>query len=258
MKTVTTTIVENRQISPDFFVLAFEWKCEWGEPKPGNFLELKVNDSTAPLLRRPFAFSAFDAEKEVAEMIYQIRGTSTKMLAEKREGDKVGIIGPLGNAFTVPADNQKILAVAGGVGLGPILFAAKEAQKQGKDVSFITGFRNVELVPDRDLFEGLDATICTDDGSEGFSGNVVEYMKSLPSEQTDGALIWSCGPTPMLKACHFYAEEINIDCEVSMEELMACGLGACMGCVCEVKTEAGLARVCKEGPIFDSKEIKWN
>lgn len=258
MKTVTTTVIENRQISPDFYLLAFQWKREWGEPQPGNFLELKVNNSTAPMLRRPFAFSGYDADREVAEMIYQIRGTSTQLLAEKREGDSVGIIAALGNAFTVPENCNTIFAVAGGVGLGPILFAAKRAAAAGKKVSFVTGFRSADLIPDRTLLEGLTATLCTDDGSEGFSGNVVQYLETLPADEIEGSFIWSCGPTPMLKACHNFAEAKGIKCEVSMEELMACGIGACMGCVCETKTEAGLARVCKEGPIFDSEEIKWN
>ncbi len=257
MKTVTTTVVVNRQISPDFFLLSFQWKKEWGEPKPGNFLELKVADTTAPLLRRPFAFAGYDAENEIAEMIYQIRGTSTELLSSKKEGDEIKIIGPLGNTFTIPK-SKKIFAVAGGVGLGPILFAAKNAQKEGKNVSFITGFRSAEMVPERSLLDGIDATLCTDDGSEGFKGNVVQYLSTLPESELSDSLIWSCGPLPMLKACHTFAEEKDIACEVSMEELMACGIGACMGCVCETKTEAGLARVCKEGPIFDSKEIKWN
>ncbi len=257
MKTVSTTVVENRQISPDYYQLSFQWKCEWGMVYPGNFLELKVNDSSAPMLRRPFAFSGFDAESEVAQIIYQVRGTSTEILSEKRQGDKIKIIGPLGNQFSI-SENSKILAVAGGVGLGPILFAAREAKKSGKEVSFITGFRSAELVPDRALFEGLKTTLCTDDGSEGYHGNVVQFLQSLPAEEISNSTILSCGPTPMLKACHNFAESAEIECEVSMEELMACGIGACMGCVCETKTEAGLARVCKEGPIFDSKEIKWN
>jgi dihydroorotate dehydrogenase electron transfer subunit len=235
----------------------FSWKAAWGEPVPGNFLELKVNDSTAPMLRRPFAFSDYSAENETASIIYQVRGTSTNLLTQKREGDEVRIIGPLGNGFTIDSD-APIIAVGGGVGLGPILFAAKVASKAGKKVSFITGFRSSELVPDRFLWEGLDATICTDNGSEGFAGNVVQYLQTLPSESLAGSVLISCGPTPMLRACHTFAEQIGISCEVSMEELMACGIGACMGCVCETKTEAGLARVCKEGPIFKSEVIKWS
>ncbi len=257
MKTVTTTVVANQQISPDFYELTFAWESSWGEPVPGNFLELKVNDSTAPMLRRPFAFSGFDSAKQEASMIYQVRGTSTKLLTEKKAGDSVKIIAPLGNAFTIDTDSP-IIAVAGGVGLGPILFAAKETTKAGKKVTFVTGFRSTELVPDRSLWENLDAVLCTDNGSEGFNGNVVQYLSTLPESQIKESVIISCGPTPMLRACHHFAEQNGIDCEVSMEELMACGIGACMGCVCETKTESGLARVCKEGPIFKSEVIKWN
>ncbi len=255
MKTVNTTIVENRQISPDFFLLRFEWKAEWGVPKPGNFLELKVSGGTAPLLRRPFAFSGYDAATEVAEMVYQIRGESTGLLSEKKAGDDVKIIGPIGNEFTIPESASKVFAIAGGVGLGPILFAAKEANKE---VVFVTGFRNVDMVPDRSVFDGIDAVICTDDGSDGFAGNTVQYLGTLSKDELEGGIIWSCGPTPMLKACHTFAQENNMICEVSMEEMMACGIGACMGCVIEITEEPGLARVCKEGPIFNSEVVKWN
>jgi len=257
MKTVTTTVLANRKISPDFYELTFSWKSSWGEPVPGNFLELKVNNSTAPMLRRPFAFSGFSAETETASLIYQVRGTSTNLLTEKREGDSIGIIAPLGNGFSIDGDSP-IIAVAGGVGLGPILFAANEATKAGKKVTFVTGFRSTELVPDRSFWKNLDAVLCTDNGSEGFSGNVVQYLSTLPTSQIEMSTIISCGPTPMLRACHLFAEQKGIPCEVSMEELMACGIGACMGCVCETKTESGLARVCKEGPIFKSEVIKWS
>ncbi len=137
MKTVTTTVLANRKISPDFYELVFSWKSSWGEPVPGNFLELKVNNNTAPMLRRPFAFSGFSAETETASLIYQVRGTSTNLLTEKREGDSIGIIAPLGNGFSIDGDSP-IIAVAGGVGLGPILFAANEATKAGKKVTFVT------------------------------------------------------------------------------------------------------------------------
>ncbi len=256
MKDKTCIIKENRQISPDFYLLSFTWEESWGVPQIGNFLELKVSDTTAPLLRRPFAFSAYDSEKQVASMIYQRRGISTELLKDKVVGDSVEIIAPIGNSFGTTGSADKIIAVAGGVGLGPILFSALEAKKEGKEVIFVTGFRNSELVPDQTLFADLDATLCTDDGSEGFKGNVVQYLNTLSDEDIAGATIYACGPTPMLKALHTFAQENSLTCEVSMEELMACGIGACTGCV--VETKSGYQRVCKEGPIFESEQLIWN
>jgi dihydroorotate dehydrogenase electron transfer subunit len=250
MKSFITTIIENRQISPDFYLLKFNWDKDWGKPVGGNFLELKVNSSSAPLLRRPFAFS--NSDNDSAEMIYQIRGESTKLLSEKKQGETIDLIAPLGNSFTNNSD-KKIIAIAGGVGLGPILFAANS----NKNVKFITGFRSSNLIPERSLFNNIDVTFCTDDGSEGFKGNVVEYLNSLDKSELENTLIWACGPTPMLEALHYFGKENNIEVQVSMEEMMACGIGACMGCVIETTDKRGMARVCKDGPIFESGVVKW-
>lgn len=250
-------IIENRQISPDFYLLRFTWKAAWGVPAPGSFLELKVNDATAPLLRRPFAFSDFNSDKEEAAMIYQVRGTSTELLKQKAVGETVKILGPLGTTFDLAGNTQKIIAVGGGVGLGPILYAAKQFTDEGRQVQFVTGFRNSDLVPDTTLWDGLNATLCTDDGSQGFNGNVVQYLSTLDKAELEGATIMACGPTPMLRALHNFAKENGLTCEVSMEEMMACGIGACMGCVVET-ADGGMVRVCKDGPVFESELLKWN
>ncbi len=257
MKDKRVKITENRQISPDFYLLSFEWKKEWGIPEAGHFLELKVDESSSPLLRRPLAFSDYNETLEIGSLIYQKRGVSTDLLSKKPVGSEVTIIAPIGTAFGVTGDSKKIIAVGGGVGLGPILFASLQEQTKGNSVSFVTGFRNEELVPDSSLWKNLDATLCTDDGSVGFAGNVVQYLETLSDADLADAVIWACGPTPMLKALHNFAQKQGLKCEVSMEEMMACGIGACTGCVVET-TAGGYLRVCKEGPVFDSEVLKWN
>jgi dihydroorotate dehydrogenase electron transfer subunit len=258
MKDQTVTVIANRQISPDYYEIRFDWKQAYGEPRAGQFMELRVTDATAPLLRRPFAFSDFDASGETAAMIYQVRGQSTQMLAAKRPGETVRILAPLGNAFGLDGQPEKVIAVAGGVGLGPILMAALDMQRAGSEVKFVTGFRHQDLIPDRDLWSNLtDSVVCTDDGSEGFAGNVVEYLRTLPDQDLSDARILACGPDPMLRAAHFFAREKGLVCETSVEEMMACGLGVCVGCVVTLK-DGGSARVCTDGPIFDSEVLAWN
>ncbi len=257
MKDQTVTVVANRQISPDFHEIRFDWK-KHDAARAGQFLELRVAEATAPLLRRPFAFSDFDATGKTAAIIYQVRGQSTRMLATKRPGETVRILAPLGNAFGLDGLPKKVIAVAGGVGLGPVLMAAREMERAGSEVKFITGFRHQALIPDRNFWSNLaDSVVCTDDGSEGFAGNVVEYLHTLPDQALTGARILACGPMPMLRAAHFFAQDKGLVCEASVEEMMACGLGVCAGCVVTLK-DGGLARVCADGPIFESEVLAWN
>jgi len=252
MTSIETKIILNEKVAKDFYKLRFLWKKEWGAPVAGNFCEIKTNDLSAPLLRRPFAFSAYDESKDFAEIIYQKRGTATDILSKKREGENLPIIAPLGNSFYENISQKKrVFAVAGGVGLGPILFAVKTSPLPA---FLVAGFRDKDFVPENSVFAETNSTICTDDGSDGFSGNVVQFLKT--TDITGDDLIIACGPTPMLKALHDFAAEKNIECRVSMEEMMACGVGACMGCVilaCDEKYR----RVCKEGPVFDSRGLRW-
>ena len=280
MKDVEVEIKENKRISAGgvsgaFYRLSFHWDKSWGIPSAGNFCEIKVNNLSAPTLRRPFAFSGFDEHSSTAEIIYQKRGTATSILSNKSgikstmgqseddeflvsfdgdfTSDKIKILAPLGNAFYYDpkiSGKKRIFAVAGGVGLGPILFAAKTAPFS---VGIVAGFRTAELIPDESLFSGVKTAFCTDDGSKGFKGNVVSFLERTNINSED--LIIACGPTPMLKALHKFAQKRGIVCRVSIEEMMACGIGACMGCVCE--TVNGNKRVCKEGPVFDSDKLIW-
>lgn len=243
-------VLRNEEIAEGFYLLEFSMP-ENLEPLPGQFLNIKCTDTCVPLLRRPFAFSAFDGEKHSASIIYQKRGTGTTYLTQKEPGSQIDIIGPLGNTFNLtPAEKNPVL-VAGGIGLGPVIFYHDYLKKQGYSPRFTAGFRSKNLVP-----QGLpeDCKICTDDGSQGFRGNTVQYIEN--QNWTD-AEIFCCGPDPMLKACHGAGQTFNQPCFVSMEQIMACGVGACMGCVIKTTDEKGYARVCKEGPVFPSTLIDW-
>ena len=262
MKDIKSKIIENRQIADGFYKLSFH-SPKLTTPKPGQFLTLKVSNSTAPLLRRPFAFANWDENSEIGEIIYQTRGISSEMLSKKISGDTIKILGPLGNGFPIAGisknvlDSKGAIIVSGGVGLGPILFVAKELEKIKKSTIMVSGFRNASQVPSEAHI--LSSTvICTDDGSSGFNGNVVKYLDTLDESLLKDHIIISCGPLPMMKALNEFAKRKGLKSFVSMEEVMGCGVGACMGCVVKTTDERGSARVCIEGPVFESGVIKWN
>lgn len=259
MKQFNSQIISNVQIAKDLFHLEFLWDKKNGTPLPGNFLTIRISPNSIPLLRRPFALSSFDRNKAKASILYQKRGIATEILSGKSTGDNLDIIGPLGNSFSIKKSVSTIIAVAGGIGIGPILFAASTLQSNGKTNFLIIGARSSEYLPEKKYWSllGFEPVISTDDGSTGMKGTVLDVLKTIETNHCANAEIFSCGPLPMLKACHEFAAGRGILCKVSMEQTMACGVGACMGCVIKTVHAPGFARVCKDGPIFDSRDILW-
>ncbi len=254
MKQLQSSILSNSQISADFFELSFSWDPEAGVPLPGQFLTIRVSQDSVPLLRRPFAFSGYDEKAGTASIIYQKRGRATQILTGKQAGETLDVIGPLGKPFPVPEQKKSSFLVAGGVGLGPVLFLATYLKARDWPVAFVFGCRTASFVPDSDAFNKADPVICTDDGSAGFKGTSVQYLEQGGKVNAD-SLLYGCGPNPMLKALSGLAEAKGAQVWVSVEQVMACGVGACMGCV--VKTTSGFQRACKEGPVFDGRDIVW-
>ncbi len=257
VKQYLSTIYTNRRISQDYYEIVFDWNFSDCIPEPGQFLTVRVSERTVPLLRRPFAFSGFDKDNQKASLIYQKRGTATEILAAKVPGEKLDIIGPIGNSVQLDAFVKECVVVAGGIGLGPMIFTATSAATEGRKVQFIFGAKNKSFIPSKDVFGSSEPVFCTDDGSEGFKGTTIDYLMSLNKNEIENAVIVACGPMPMLKGCHEFAKKNSLPCLVSMEQIMACGVGACMGCTIKVIQEPGYARVCKEGPVFNSKDIIW-
>jgi len=256
MKLSTPRILFNRPLCSDFYEMAFTWEPLLTAPLPGQFFTLRVSEDSAPLLRRPFAFSAFNAAAGSASMIYQIRGRGTGLLTAKRAHDTLNLLGPLGKGFPLPGRDRDPLLVAGGIGLGPILFLANVVRQQGRDPGLVFGCRNAALIPDPSALSDLSPVICTDDGSAGFKGTTGEYLSSIESSITPKTVLYACGPLPMLKLCRDLALRKGCNCFVSVEQVMACGVGACMGCAIKMAA-GGYKRACIEGPVFDSKEIAW-
>lgn len=221
--------------------------------KPGQFAELRIDDTQGIILRRPISIHYIDVEKNEIGFLVQVVGEGTAKLAAVKEGDKVNTLFPLGNGFGIDGvDGKKLLLVGGGVGSAPLYHLGAELKKMGGDVTFLIGARKKEDLYRRAEFEAVSRVeYTTEDGSLGEKGFVTNH--SVLNEKFDK--IYTCGPKPMMMAVAGYAKQNDIACEVSLENKMACGLGACLCCVED--TKEGHRCVCTEGPVFSIDELKW-
>lgn len=219
--------------------------------KPGQFCNIKVSDTDFPLLRRPF--SICDVEGDHIFFMFDIHGEGTRLLATKKSGDELDILGPLGNGFDCEGDYNTAVIVAGGLGAAPFPFLTKRLPAD-KNVYSLVGGRSLHQVIKWSL---KNVHVSTDDGSEGFKGTIVELLKTKVDE-LDGKKIrvFGCGPNPMLKALQELSIANNFDCQISVECAMACGFGICQGCPIENADGSGYSLVCKDGPVFDAKKVK--
>ena len=220
---------------------------------PGQFVQLKSNASEDTFLRLPISINNVDDEKKELWLMIQIVGEGTKSLERLKVGDLLNLVLPLGNGFSVDSAQGKILLVGGGVGIAPMLYTGKTLKEKGLKPVFLFGARNGSGILEKDLFEEIgDVYVTTEDGSLGEKGFVTQHSL-LKTAKFD--LIMVCGPKPMMQAVAHYAKETNTECEVSLENMMACGLGACLCCV--EKTVKGNVCVCTEGPVFNIKQLTW-
>lgn len=220
--------------------------------KPGQFVEVLVEGSRDVMLRRPISVHDVDEGKGTLSLLVQIVGNGTRKLAELGVGDNLNMVYPLGHGFStdLPSSTSALL-VGGGAGIAPLLHLSKVLKARGVDCTILLGGRTAELIPVREEFEPYGRLcIATDDGSMGHKGLVVEH----PAFSESYGIIYTCGPTPMMKAVARSAAQRGIRCEVSLENMMACGVGACLCCVTD--TDQGHRCVCKDGPVFDISTMK--
>ncbi len=220
--------------------------------KPGEFCNIKVSESNFPLLRRPF--SICDVVGDDIYFMFSVHGEGTRYLAEKKAGDVLDILAPLGNGFDLEDDYETAVIVAGGIGAAPFPMVTKYLAEKDKEIITFMGGRNESDLTDYGM---TNLNYSTDDGSKGFHGNVVELLKSkIDDFNLDEIKVFGCGPNPMLKALKEFCEEKNILCELSTECAMACGFGICQGCPIESTfNDEKYLLVCKDGPVFNSKDI---
>lgn len=221
---------------------------------PGQFVEVRVDDSPTTYLRRPISIHYVDDNANELWLLVAAVGDGTRQLARLQPGDMLNCVLPLGNSFTMPTKaGERILLVGGGVGVAPLLYFGHQIRKQGAEPVFLLGARSAADLLQLDAFRAVGTVyVTTEDGSAGEKGFVTNHS-ILQCEHFDR--ISTCGPKPMMVAVAKCAKLLNIPCEASLENLMACGLGACLCCV-EKTTEGNLC-VCKEGPVFDTKKLMW-
>lgn len=248
-------IIEKKNLAKGIY--DFEILCpEVAElAEPGQFVQASAEGF---FLRRPISICNIDKEKGTIRLVFEIRGKGTEKLAELNKGDSIDLIAPLGNGFKVLERGKKAICVGGGIGTPPMISIAKE---YGENAVVISGFRNMAAVILQDDITSIGAknVLCTDDGSAGIKGFVTEALKA-EIEASEPDIVYSCGPMVMLKNVTAICKEYNIECQVSLEQRMACGVGACLVCVCKtVKNgEEFNSHVCKDGPVFNSEEVVFD
>ena len=225
---------------------------ELGQMRPGQFVQVQVGESPSTFLRRPISVNFVDPEHGELWLMVQIKGEGTQRLSNLRPGDMLNLLLPLGNGFTMPKKQERVLLIGGGVGVAPMLYFGKLLRDEGIEPVFLLGARSADGLLELDEFSKYGRVmVTTEDGSVGERGFVTQH--SILGESFDR--LYVCGPKPMMLAVARYARKAGVECEVSLENMMACGVGVCLCCV--EKTVRGNVCVCKEGPVFNINQLTW-
>jgi len=255
-------ITQNIQIAPDIYLMEIESPEIAEDAQPGQFLHIRCSDALLPLLRRPISIADADKKTGSIKIIYRVVGQGTQLLCQKKPGDRLDIIGPLGNGFPMPDKGKTSIIIGGGIGVAPLLYLAKNIAKEqmnGHLPIVLLGFATKQEAFGIEFLNSLHVKveICTDDGTFGYKGFptklLKEYLKQY--QEKSNLILYACGPKPMLSGIKDIAACENITTYLSLEERMACGVGACLGCSVK-SSQAGYKKVCKDGPVFEAGEIE--
>ena len=255
-KRETVTVVSQEQLADGIFSMWIQTEAA-KTARPGQFISMYTNDGSK-LLPRPISICEIDTETSKLRVVYRVTAekTGTEQFSKMKAGDTLPIIGPLGNGFPLEAGKGKrAFLIGGGIGVPPILELAKQLDCEKQ---IIMGYRDADTFLKEQFEENGTVYISTEDGSVATKGNVIDAIRENGLEAD---IIYACGPTPMLRAIKQYAEEQGIECYISLEERMACGIGACLACVCQSKekdhhSNVNNKRICKDGPVFLSTEVE--
>ena len=254
-------ITQNAEIAPDIYMMELQAPEIAQNANPGQFLHIRCSDTVSPLLRRPISIADVDEKTGKMKIIYRVVGEGTHLLCQKTPGNRVDIIGPLGKGFPLPDRGKTSIIIGGGIGVAPLLYLAKKiAEEQKSDNSPIAmlGFATKQEAFGIEFLKslGIKVIIATDDGTLGHKGFPTELLEEYFKQHQDkpGRVFYACGPKLMLSGIKAIAARENIRAYFSLEERMACGVGACIGCSVKSSRE-GYKKVCKDGPVFEAGEI---
>ncbi len=250
-------VLSKEEVVDNIFKLRFFCPEIASSVAPGQFVHVECGKDKSFILRRPFSVHR-QINKDVFEILFQVVGKGTSSLAEMEIGCRLSVIGPLGNGFEVSNDCKSNLLIAGGIGVAPLVFLAEKLLSAEIDFDMLIGCINCKKVIPFELQNNIRDRVyyATDDGSLGFEGTTADLLLEYLRQNGKPSKIFACGPEPMLKRVALIAGQNEISCFLSLEERMACGVGACLSCVC--KTKSGYKRVCADGPIFNASDIIWD
>jgi dihydroorotate dehydrogenase electron transfer subunit len=248
---VLAPVISTGQICEGVFLLWLEAPGVAQEASPGQFVMVRCGKTDNPLLRRPFSLHRVQGDR--IALLLQVVGQGTEALSHRREGETVDLLGPLGNSFTVAPDSRHVLLIAGGIGIAPLVFLADTALGQGRQVTMLVGARTAaQLYPSELMPPTEDIVVACEDGSQGRRCMVTDL---IPDYGHDADQVFACGPLAMYRELMAHPELRGKPVQVSLEVVMACGVGACYGCT--IGTTSGPRRVCRDGPIFDLAAPRW-
>jgi len=270
-------ILENANVAPSYYKMKVHTLIPYGDIHPGQFVMVKVSEGFSPLLRRPFSIHSLwkqsDKNGTDIEILYKIVGEGTNLMARWREGRELDILGPLGRGFSLSAVGGNPVLVGGGIGVAGLFALGQKLRDLGLTISVLIGGKTKEHVLCIENFHALGAEVhaATEDGSLGFHGMVTDMLKFFFRNRANPSAIFACGPLEMMRVIADITETQSIPCQVSLESRMACGLGACLGCVIPTRGNifrkplgatrhengTSFQRVCKEGPVFNAQEVNW-
>ena len=251
-KQISAPVVSRTELMPGVYLFWLRAPQIAEVAQPGQFVMVRCGDGPQPLLRRPLSIHRI-ADGEQVALLFSVVGQGTSLLSQYREGGKVDLLGPLGNGFSLHPGSGKLLLVAGGVGIAPLVFLTDKALDQGRAVVLLAGSATASLLYPRSLLpSAVDLVTATEDGSEGRKGMATDFLDEFVNQADQ---VFACGPQSMYQVMAARSLHGPKSVQLCLETAMACGLGACYGCT--VKTKGGLQQVCRDGPVFELDDILW-